>query len=292
MLIPVTHLGAENENLPEIFSTMQYLQLAIEAFFALCIWALLKGWTHWPKQRRQLLIVWLLYFATPFALQLYPYRTAFPEGTLNQGQALVMGILFSVASMMALAPKAFALLPGILRASIICKLLFPGSSAPGWLITMLGPIYAVLIYILMVMPLQISGSGLFIASMVGMIGAQLYLSRQGIKLARPGSYEDALALISKVRATYLTLNLIGIVFAIVAMFGLFEQLDIPWISVLNLMLGIGANVLLLTLIATDLLIANLHKADKLNRDPSTLEHRELFSKQIASFAQVTNSNTQ
>lgn len=289
LLIPVIgfhfyDLSQVDPNLPDVFQTLQGLQVAVEVLFAVAAWSLLKQWTHWAQQRRRLFKVWILYFSAPFALQLYPYRSAFPDDAMEQGQALMMGIVFSVASMMTLAPKAFALLPGILRASIICKMLFPGSSAPGWLVTMMGPIYAVLIYILMVMPLQISGSGLFIASMVGLIGAQLYLSKQGLKLARPESYEDAVALIKKVRAGYLVLNAIGISFAVIAMAGLFDQLSIPWTSIVSLLVGLAANVLLLTLIATDLLIVNLRRADAVARDPSTLLQREAFSQSISSFA--------
>jgi len=110
--------------------------------------------------------------------------------------------------------------------------------------------------------------------MVGLIGAQIYLSRQGIKLARPETYDEAFALLSRIRATYLTLNLIGIGFAVYAMFGLFKQLEMPWASILTMVLSIAANVLLLTLIATDLLIANLYRADKLANDPSTMQERE------------------
>ena len=194
-------------------------------------------------------------------------------------------MIFSIGAMMTLAPKAVSLLPGLLRASVVAKLLFPGASTPGWLITAMGPIYSLLVYIVLVVPYQISGSGYFVAAMAGFIGAQLWLTRQGFRLARPEPMEEAVELIRKVRGGYIVLNTLGLVFVGAGMYDLLVQLDVPWRGMVSMLLALIANVLILTLIATDMLIASMHRAHQLASDPQWKPHQEAYAASISNFVE-------
>src|SRR5690606_38926941 len=48
--------------------------LAEVAFCAIC-WLSLRDWTHWRKQRRWLLLGWLLFMLVPFVVFMYPLRS-------------------------------------------------------------------------------------------------------------------------------------------------------------------------------------------------------------------------
>ena len=60
-------------------------------------------------------------------------------------------------AMLQLAPKVISLMPGLIRSSMVIKLLFPGSSAPGWLIVLCAPLYALIAYAILIIPYQFTG---------------------------------------------------------------------------------------------------------------------------------------
>src|SRR4029077_12613155 len=91
----------------------------------------------------------------------------------------------AMLAMLQLATTAISLMPGLIRASQVIKLLFPGSSAPGWLIVVAAPIYALLAYVILIIPYQFTGSGWFVAGVIGIITGQILLAREGFALAQP-----------------------------------------------------------------------------------------------------------
>ena len=133
----------------------------------------LKNWAQWKRQRRILFFAWGLYFLAPFVVYLFPFRTVITnwEQMLEAskiGQVslatkhnlkLVVGLAFGLNALLALGPKIISLMPGLIRASIVTKLLFPGTSAPGWLMMLAAPFYALFAYIIVLVPYQVTGSG-------------------------------------------------------------------------------------------------------------------------------------
>src|ERR1043165_9907434 len=131
--------------------------------------------------------------ATPFVVFLYPLRTVLEEVVrgpvtidgIGTYQRAVMPFVFAMIAMLQLAPKAISLMPGLIRASLGIKLLFPGSTAPGWLIVIGAPLYALLAYVVLIIPYQFTGSGWFISGVLGLIAVQVVLARAGFSLAQP-----------------------------------------------------------------------------------------------------------
>jgi hypothetical protein len=286
----------KQEGNPSTLNALLAAQLVVDIVFALLLWSQIGRWTSWRRQRRVISVGWFLYFMMPFAIWLYPLRNALDDALAQQtagdpsaqAAAAVMGpllgILASFGAMIELAPKAVSLLPGILRGSLISKLLFPGASGPGWLVLLLAPIYAVIVYLLLVIPYQVTASGFFIAAMVGLIGAQVWMGRMGYKLARPERLEEALALVKRVRGTYLVLNLAGITFAVIGIYQLFHQLEIPYVGMVKVFANILVNVLLLTLVATDLIVANLARGQALLGEQGSQQAFATFQRDVSQFA--------
>lgn len=286
------------DSVPGAIKALQTMPVLFDGALCALMWSQLRNWTRWQQQRRVLLLGWAAAFLAPFVVFLYPIDGAItpPSGAeLAGGQAAAAAmamavnatanIHYTLLAVLVLGPKAVALMPGVIRAAIVSKLLFPGSAAPGWLVVLGAPLYALLAYVMLVVPYQLSGSGYFVLAILGVAGAQLLLGRAGFRLARPTTHVDALSLVARARAGYLAALGAGSLFAIVAL----GQLHVGGLPVLNAILSLAANVLLLTLIATDLVIANMESA----RNVSVDAHAAIAESQqrLATFARESTPGT-
>lgn len=274
-LVPLSVIGLADALAGKMAMPIRVVKLApaiTEALFCWICWRQLKRWAHWRTQRRWLFWGWVLFMATPFVVFLYPLRTVLLDSVTNPVETLralgvegsyrraVMPFVFSMIAMLQLAPKAISLMPGLIRASLVIKLLFPGSSAPGWIIVMAAPLYALLAYVILVIPYQFTGSGWFISGVIGVIIGQTVLARAGFGLARPLTEEEALKHIKRVRVYYVTVMVVSAVLIVVALGSLVEQFNMRIADVITAVLKFEANVLILTMIGADLVITNLDRA--------------------------------
>lgn len=274
-LLPLTIIGLADAlagTMPMPIRLVRLGPAIAEAVFCWICWRQLKRWAHWRTQRRWLFWGWVLFMATPFVVFLYPLRSVLIDTVSNPietlrafgvggtGRRLYMPFVFSMIAMLQLAPKAISLMPGLIRASLVIKLLFPGSSAPGWIIVMAAPLYALLAYVILVIPYQVTGSGWFIAGVLGVIAGQALLARAGFALAQPLSEQEALVHIKRVRRYYVTVMVVSAVLIVVALGSLVNQLNLRWADVVTAVLKFETNVLILTMIGADLVITNLDRA--------------------------------
>jgi hypothetical protein len=290
-LVPLTVIGVidalRNTQYNAIFFVKGMPAFA-EGLFCWICWAQLKQWMNWRTQRRRLFLGWLLFMLTPFIVFIYPLNSFFSELRAGQLKEAVgsMGIdgaaailkrsvlpfVFAMIAMLQLAPKAISLMPGLIRASMVIKLLFPGSSAPGWLIVMAAPLYALLAYVILIIPYQFTGSGWFIAGVLGVVAGQAVLARAGFQLARPQSEEEALKQIKKVRRYYITVMITSAVLIVVALGSLVSKLNLAATDVILAVLKFESNVLILTMIGADLVVTNLDKARHYTHGHDHVEH--------------------
>lgn len=282
-LIPLTIIGLYNGlsgNLPDPIRFVKLAPAVAEALFLLIAWTQLKHWAHWRRQRRWLFWGWLLFLITPFIVFIYPLRTiiddwhrphnkaelmAQKDALLAMGvdgvkQRILMPFVFAMIAMLQLAPKAISLMPGLVRASMVVKLLFPGSSAPGWLIAMAAPMYALLAYVILIIPYQFTGDPRFITGILLVVVGQGVLARAGFRLARPMSEDEAVKAIKVARKIYLLTMLLSAVMIVAALYGLVTQLHLRITDVVLTVLKFESNVLMLTMIGADLVVTNLDRA--------------------------------
>ena len=267
-----------------------------ECAFCLICWVQLRNWTHWRKQRRWLFIGWLLFMLTPFVVFMYPLERVVHDArqTLTAAQLkdlgydpklvynhLVAPFAFAMIALLQLAPKVISLMPGLIRSSMVIKLLFPGSTAPGWLIVMCSPLYAMFAYAILIIPYQFTGSGWFIAGILGVVLGQAVLARAGYQLARPLSEQEALKHIKKVRAYYVIVMVLSAVFIIVALGSLVDKLNLRVTDVIGTVLKFETNVLILTMIGADLVVTNLDRAR--SATAGALHYEEQAELKIAAF---------
>jgi len=240
---------------------------------ALCIVAFeqLRNWAQWKKQRRILFITWVLYFVAPFLVYVYPFRSAFDDSIpmmqaaaeifgvkLNATRSqihMVIGLAFGVHALLALGPKVISLMPGLIRASIVTKLLFPGSTAPGWLMMLAAPFYALFAYIIVILPYQITGSWQFVVGNAGILAAQIFIGISGRKLTVPLSQQESHDRIHRNWLAYIGILVVSVGFMVYGLYDFVTQLHWGAIRIVTSLLSVISNVLLDTLIGTDAIVS-------------------------------------
>jgi hypothetical protein len=177
-----------------------------EAAFCVVAFDQLRNWAQWRRQRRIMFVAWALYFVAPFLVYLYPFRSAYDSvymalaaselgslriGVNRQNAHMAVGLVVGVQALLALGPKVISLMPGLIRASIVTKLLFPGTTAPGWLMMLAAPFYALFAYIIVVLPYQVTGSWQFVVGNTGILLAQVFIGISGRRLTVPLSTQES-----------------------------------------------------------------------------------------------------
>ena len=120
--------------------------------------------------------------------------------------------------------------------------------------------YALLAYVILIIPYQFTGSGWFIAGILGVVAGQAVLARAGFALARPQTEAEAFHHIKRVRLYYMIVMTISAALIIIALGSLVAKLNLRATDVILAVLKFETNVLLLTMIGADLVVTNLDKA--------------------------------
>lgn len=244
-----------------------------EGLFCVIAFDQLKNWTKWKKQRRVLFLAWAFFMFAPFLVYLYPFRGDFEGHFWRAKQAaeiggislgankksfeLLVGLAFGVQALLALGPKVISLMPGLIRASIVSKLLFPGMSAPGWLMILAAPLYALFAYIIVLLPYQITGSWYFVAGNAGLLTAQVFIAWSGRVFTTPLEAGDAHDRIHRAWMAYILLMCVAAGFLVFGLYEFINELELGIIRIFSGVLSFFANVLLLTLIFTDGIVGGM-----------------------------------
>ena len=272
----------DGPKLPTAARIFQMLPAFAEGLFCLVAFDQLKNWAQWRRQRRILFFAWGLYFLAPFVVYLFPFRNvitnweqmidaaklgSIPLAT-KHNLRMIVGLAFGLNALLALGPKIISLMPGLIRASIVTKLLFPGSSAPGWLMMLAAPFYALFAYIIVLVPYQVTGSWFFVAGNAGLLIAQVFIAISGRRLTVPLTHDEAHARIHKTWLMYIAILVVSMGFMVFGLADFIKALNLgPW-RVVSSVLGVVSNVLLDTLIGTDAIVAAMaHFRRKAVPDP-------------------------
>lgn len=269
IMIPVALLHAIEElsfddSTPDDWKALAVMRVLVEVGFSLFLWTQVPRWTRWKRQSRALSWAWLVYFLTPFLAFLYPMASSFDaqlaEATPEtaQGARMTIGMAIGALALVSLAPKIIALLQGGIRAAIATKTLFPGASAPGWLMVLAAPLYMIVFYVFVLLPYHFTDSGLVVLGMLMVLAAKGSLVRAGLRLTRPMTAEAARGATSRALSLWLTLLMLGAACIVGGLWTLVSRASV--LTVVNFALSMSSNILLLTLIGTDGLISGLDKA--------------------------------
>ena len=261
----------DGPEIPHVGRAFQLLPAIAEGFFCLVAFAQLKNWAQWRHQRRQLFIAWVILFIAPFVVFSYPFRHAYDDyyaaaDALQRTANLpfkvsrhtfqnAIGMVFGVQALLVLGPKVISLMPGMIRASIVTKLQFPGTTAPGWLMMLAAPVYALFAYIIVLLPYQITGSWEFVVGNAGVMAAQVFIGISGRRLTVPLTTEESYHRIHKTWLAYIGIIVLSLGFMAYGFRDFIHDLNLGTVRVITGVLSIASNVLLDTLIGADAIIA-------------------------------------
>jgi hypothetical protein len=274
MFVPLTVFrfleAFDGPPLPTMARIFTLLPAIAEGAFCVIMFDQLKNWAQWKKQRRILFIAWAIYFVAPFIVYVYPFRSAFDEhlagfslpeigGVKLQVSRstvhMMVGLAAAVQAMLALGPKVISLMPGMIRASIVTKLLFPGTTAPGWLMMLAAPFYALFAYIIVLFPYQITGSWEFMVGNLGVLAAQVFIGVSGRRLTVPLSAIESHHRIHRSWLAYIGILVVSAGFMIYGLYDFISELHLGAVRVVTGVLAFVSNVLLDTLIGTDAIVS-------------------------------------
>lgn len=287
IMVPVALLHAitNHDGMPEGWKTINAIAVLVEAGFTIFLWIQVPRWTKWKRQSRALSWAWLIYFVTPFLVYLYPIASSMDLSAVgNDEQArkmarMFLGMSIGASALFSLAPKIISLLQGMIRAAIATKTLFPGAAAPGWLMVIAAPLYMIIFYVFVLLPYHFTVSGLVIVGMILIIAAKGTLVRAGLRLTRPMRDEEARSTTARAQTLWMIMLVAGALFIIG---GLWELVSASsGMTLVSFALNMSSNVLLLTLISTDGLIAGLDRSRGTSAEERTLA--EEVQGQLAAF---------
>lgn len=254
-----------DEGVPSVAKMLAAIQVLVEVGFALFLWTQVPRWTAWARQSRTLWWGWLVYFATPFLIFLYPLASAYALGVegemsgLDRARvAMGMGVAIGADALLRLAPKVISLLQGMIRASIATKTLFPGASAPGWLMVLCAPLYAILFYVFVLLPYQLTGSGFVVVGLIAILLAKSTLVGAGLKLTRPMTPDVARKVTRRAQIVWMTLLVSGAACIGIGLRDIVSEMSV--LTLINFGLSMASNILILTLIGADTVITGLDRA--------------------------------
>ncbi len=137
------------------------------------------------------------------------------------------------------------------------KLQFPGSTAPGWLMMLAAPLYALFAYIVVLLPYQITGSWQFLAGNAGILFAQVFIATAGRKLTVPLTNDEANHRIHKSWLAYIGIIVVSAVFMVYGFADFIHEVQLGAWSVVSGVITVVSNVLLDTLVGTDAIITGM-----------------------------------
>ena len=241
--------------------------------------------------------VWVLFMAAPFIVFLVPvdaiiesmlkaqvgdaWDASAVDAAAISGAVVAIKATIAIYALLTLAPKAVSLLAGTIRAGIVTKMLFPGTAGPGWIVVLATPLYTLFVFTLLIVPYQLTGSGWYVGAMIALAAAQLALGRAGYRLAKPVTHDEAVQMVKKARAAYLTSMLAFGACLLVALGSLAGKLGVT--TIVTTALSFETNVLILTLIGSDLVITSLARARGLQAGNDTTHLVAESDRQLAAF---------
>jgi len=216
------------------------------------LWTQVGRWTAWRRQARALSWAWLLYFLMPFLVFLYPLRVprstwakrpraAPPDAARDRHADRRAGAALARS-------QVISLLQGLIRARLATKCC---SRAPGPLADGEWAAYMTSSMSSCCCPITSAAAALVVAGMLLVLAARARSFRAGLRLTKPMPADAARHATKKTLTLWMTLLIAGAA-CIVA--GLWQTgLAASPLTLVSFALTMAANILLLTLIATDAL---------------------------------------
>lgn len=260
------NFGAENADL--INGIMVVFALAIVVAAVLTILAA-RQWKSVRASRRWSRAAWLVMFGVPFLVSFLPITAMMDFDQISEDlqeqeqMRMLLGASFALGVFMTIAPKAIALFPGIIRSCISLKTLVPESATPGWIAALMAPLYAIFLLTLVSVMNQMQGDMLLIGGVLCFMAGPLIYVWKAEDVVRPHTPEETTTVLHGARKQASLLTIAGVV-----LLGAYvvELPNMTAVDALSFVAGVLGNVLLMTVVAADLIVALLYHSYRQSRE--------------------------
>lgn len=235
LISTIDDLGSISE-LPNGGGLLGFLSIVVLAAKAFLVFTLVRSFQRWKDVAytgRLLRRGWLVALLAPLVLSLMPIvaivvgdidiadrmRMSAQDMQLRRIGMDVMGMLFGIAMFVMALPALLSLFPGVLRASMIVKTLFPSRSVGPVVGVAITPIYAIFLLVILVPLQQLVSNWIFLIGMVVLAIGPLAYSSAALRLIRPMEPVDAEAGVSRARNRCRAFMVIGVVFILGSLVG-------------------------------------------------------------------------
>ncbi len=234
--------------------------LSLLATFAVMVMAILaaRSWRDVRRSTRLARRAWFVLIGAPLLLAILPWSRLLDFSHLAAADARAMmsalGVTLGLSFFFVVAPKLLSVFPGIIRASVTLKTLLHESPAPGYMVVLFAPVYAMFVLVVFTTINQIEGNLLLLVGIACLVVAPLVYLWRGRDFLRPHTAAESATLVRAVRRQSYVFNAIGTV--VVVLF-LLDMETVSVLQVLEFVATAGGGVLLMTVVGADLVLALL-----------------------------------
>ncbi len=214
-------------------------------------------WTNIRASRKWGRMSWLVLVGVPVIVSCLPMTglMSFDESEEPELSRVIWGFVFALSTLLTIVPKAIAIFPGIIRSCITVKTLLPESAAPGWIAVIMAPLYAVLLLALVGVMNQFQSSVLLFGGVICYIVGSLIYLWSAKEVIRPHAAEQTLTVIRRIRWRSSLFTIVGTVLLLAY---IASQPNFRWSDAAIFLSGVGGSVILMTVVASDLIVDLLH----------------------------------
>jgi len=247
-----TLIDAADKDIPGTITGLSFLASIANMVALAGLWWAFRHWDDWRRSRKLLLTTWMVGFIVPFLIALFPFKTlAAGQGV---GTEALVGMIGALAAVVDLGPKALSLLPGLIRAAMMSKVLLPRSTVGGWLVQLAAPFYLMLVFVILIVPYQLAGGNLMAPALFALMAGPVVVWRAGRRLTQLTSEEEIIALLRNTRVLSAVFGVLGGLFALMGLIDVLEAFNMGWNDAVVAILTLVANIFVLSVVSLDVLM--------------------------------------
>jgi hypothetical protein len=203
--------------LTEVVRMLSQFAMPVTAILACVFWSRLR------LSRLLIVVGWTVSFVAPLVIALFPLHWLLDiedPGTeqARMIQRATVGILGGLAYFIMLMPTVLSLLPGVLRACVRLKSMFPQSVVVGWFLMAGVPFYALLLLVTFVTINQLAGNALLILGILLFMGAPVAYLVGASLFVRPLTSADELRKLGVVQIAYTVIGSLAVLCLVLYLF--------------------------------------------------------------------------
>ncbi len=218
-----------------------------------------KFWHNILRSRFLARSAWLVLLFVPMLIGLVPASvlvdfSQIDDPEMAKQMTMIMGLAFGLTYLSILGPKVIAIFPGTIRSAMALKVLLPESPAPGWLVAIFAPIYALSMFVITIFLNQIGANLGILVGMLCITAAPLIYIFRAKDVLRPHSAEELGPIVQQARLFSAIANLVGIVFIGTNILEM-EELNLEPYQIISFFVGVLGSMWLLAVFSADLFLA-------------------------------------